>query len=322
MLTRFVASLLSLGFACAALSAEEWAPRRVNLVVGYTAGGNTDLAARILANSMKQLLPAPVVVENKAGAGGTIGAAYVARAPADGSVLLVASQSETTMLKANRLKPPYDIDNDLVPVAKLMDQDYLLVVPRSLNVTRWSEFVSYAKSRGSLTYASAGIGTTAHVMSEHLMAVIGVKSVHVPYQGAATLRPDLLAGRVDFYIDVLPLAMPMVAEDRLRALAVTQIQRDQRLPSVPSLVELGIFPEPYAGWTGVFAPKGTSPEARRRILALINQMLDGAGGEEIKRNGYRPASPKQGLDDFAEFVANDQKRWLSVFQKTGIPPLP
>ena len=121
-------------------------------------------------------------------------AAYVARAPADGSVLLVASQSETTMLKANRLKPPYDIDNDLVPVAKLMDQDYLLVVPRSLNVTRWSEFVSYAKSRGSLTYASAGIGTTAHVMSEHLMAVIGVKSVHVPYQGAATLRPDLLAG--------------------------------------------------------------------------------------------------------------------------------
>ena len=164
------------------------------------------------------------------------------------------------MLRANRVKPPYDIEKDFVPVAKLMDQGYLLVVPKSLNVTTWSEFVSYAKSRESLSYASSGIGTTAHVMSEHLVAAIGVKGVHVPYQGATALRPDLVAGRVDFYIDVVPLAMPMVSEGKLRAIAVTQTQRDQRLPGVPSLVELGIFPEQYSGWTGVFAPKGTPLE--------------------------------------------------------------
>ena len=321
MLQRFIAGLLSLAFACAAAGAEQWPQRPITLVVGYTAGGNTDMAARILANSMKQSLPVPVVVENKPGAGGTIGAAYVTRAAADGTVLFVASQSETTMLKANRLNPPYDIDKDFVPIAKLMDQDYLLVVPKALNVTTWREFVSYAKSRGSLTYASSGIGTTAHVMSEHLMAAIGVKGIHVPYQGAAALRPDLIAGRIDFYIDVVPLAMPMVSEGTLRALAVTQSHSDPRLPGIPSLVELGVFPEEYAGWTGVFAPKSIPHEVRTRLLALINQMLEGAGGEEIKKNGYRPAA-KQALEDFGTFVATDQKRWLAVFQKTAITPSP
>ena len=322
MLRRCVAGLLSFGISCAALGADEWPTRTVTLVVGYPAGGNTDMAGRVLANSMKQSLPVAVIVENKPGAGGTVGAAFVTRAAADGTVLLVASQSETTMLKANRANPPYDIEKDFIPVAKLMDQDYSLVVPKSVNVTTWSEFVSYAKTKGSLNYASSGIGTTSHVMSQHMMAAIGVQGVHVPYQGAAALRPDLVAGRVDFYIDVLPLATPMVTDGKLHAIAVTQTQRDQRLPGVPSLVELGVFPEQYAGWTGVFAPKGTPLETRRRILALINQMLEGPGGSEIKKNGYRPASAKQGLDDFAEFAANDQKRWIGVFQKAGIPPSP
>lgn len=148
------------------------------------------------------------------------------------------------------------------------------------------------------------------------------EGVHVPYQGAAALRPNHLSGRVDFSIDVVPLVMPMVAEGQVRAIAVTQKEHDARLPGVPSLVELGIFNEEYGGWTGVFAPKGTPPEVRTRILALINHTLEGAGGEEIRRAGYRPARADQAPNDFADFVASDQKRWLAVFQKTGIPPAP
>jgi tripartite-type tricarboxylate transporter receptor subunit TctC len=304
------------------IGAEAWPTRPVTLVVGFAAGGNTDMAARILANAMKQHLPQSVVVENKAGAGGTVGAAHVARAVADGATILVASQSETTMLKANRAKPPYDIDKDLVPVAKLMDQDYVLVVSAASGIKSWAEFLAFAKSRGTISYATSGIGTTAHVMSEHLASAMGVKGVHVPYQGASAFRADLVEGRVDFAIDVVPLSMPFIADNRFRAIAVTRDGRDQRLPAVPSLVELGVFPQQYAGWTGVFVPKGTSAEVRSKILFQINQMLRSAGDEEIRRSGYRPASSEQGPDDFARFVEQDQKNWLSVFRNVGIPPSP
>jgi tripartite-type tricarboxylate transporter receptor subunit TctC len=322
MLNRFCAGLAALSLACAAQAAEGWTSRPVTLVVGFAAGGNTDMAARILANSMKQALPVPVLVENKAGAGGTVGAAYVSRANGDGATLLVASQSETTMVKANRAKPPYDIDKEFIPVAKLMDQDYVLVVPASSGIKSWSEFLAYAKSRGSISYATSGVGTTAHVMSEHLASAIGVKAVHVPYQGASAFRTDLIEGRVEFSIDVVPLSMPFITDGRLRPIAVTGKGRDARLPNVPSLVEMGVFAEQYAGWTGVFVPKGTPVEVRGKILSQVNHMLKTAGGEEIKRNGYRPASSEQGPDDFAGFVAQDQKRWVSVFQKVGIAPAP
>ena len=314
-----IAALL---LANASLAADDWPTKQITLVIGFAAGGNTDLAARILANSMTQSIPVPVVVENKPGAGGTVGAAYVSRAPADGSTFLVASQSETTMVKANRAKPRYDIDKDFVPIAKLMDQDYVLVIPASLGIKSWSEFLAHAKAQGSLSYATAGVGTTAHVLSERMASAIGVKGVHVPYQGASSFRADLVAGRVDFSIDVVPLSQPFITDGRLRAIAITQNGRDARLPGVPSLVELGIFPEQYAGWTGLFAPKGTPVEVRAKALSLVNRMLGSAGGEEIRKSGYRPADSHQGPDDFARFVAGDEKLWVATFQKLGIPPLP
>lgn len=322
MLKRFIAALGVMGLFGVAYAADPWPPRTITLVVGFAAGGNTDLAARILANSMKASLPIPVVVENKPGAGGTVGAAYVSRSVANGGTLLVASQSETTTLKSNRLKPPYDIDRDFVPIAKLMDQDYVLVVPASLSVSSWQEFVAYAKAQGSITYATSGVGTTAHVMSEHLAKELGIKAVHVPYPGAAAFRADLVAGRVDFSIDVVPLSMQLISAGKLRPIAVTQKARDQRLPNVPSLVELGVFREQYAGWTGVFAPKGTPPEVQARLREQVDQMLRGSGGQEISNNGYRPASPRQGANDFAQFVASDQRKWQAAFQRVGIQPSP
>lgn len=320
MVKHILVGLFSLGLGCAALGADAWPSRPINLVVGYTSGGNTDLAARILANSMKQSVPVSVVVENKPGAGGTLGANHVVRSSPDGHVLLVASQSETSMLKANRLKPPYDIDKDLVPIAKLIEYSFVLNVPKGINVSTWKDFVAYAKSKDSLTYATPGIGTTAHLMSEHLLLSMGVKGVHVPYPGAAALRTDLLAGRVDFSIDVLPLVTQYISSGGLRAIAVTGSRRDPKLPEVPSLVELGVFPEQYAGWTGVFAPKATPPEVRAKILVLINQMLKGGGAEEIQQGGYRPASPDQRPNDFPEFISQDQERWLKIFKLTGVPP--
>jgi len=271
---------------------------------------------------MKTSLPIPVVVENKPGAGGTVGGAYVSRALPNGGTLLVASQSETTMLKANRQKPPYDIDKDFVPIAKLMDQDYVLVVPASSPIHDWKEFVAYAKSKGSISYATSGVGTTAHVMSEHLAKELGVNAVHVPYQGASAFRADLIGGRVDFSIDVIPLSLPLVSTGKLRAIAVTQKGRDSRFPNAPSLVELGIYQEQYSGWTGVFAPKGTPAEVQAKLRDQVDQMLRGEGRQEIVNGGYRPASSEQGPNDFAQFVASDQKKWQAAFQKAGISPVP
>ncbi|AZG08228.1 tripartite tricarboxylate transporter substrate binding protein [Pigmentiphaga sp. H8] len=322
MRSSLVLGIAALAATFSVAAAPPSLPRQINLVVGFAAGGNTDMAARILANAMKQSLPIPIVVENRAGAGGTVGGAHVAKSPPDGSTLLVGSQSETTMLKANRAKPPYDIDKDFAPIAKIMDQDYVVVVPRSLGISTWEQFVALAKSRGSISYATSGIGTTAHIMSEHLATAMGVKAVHVPYQGASAFRADLIAGRVDFAIDVIPLSLPLIADGKLRALAVTQARRDDRLPNAPSLVQLGLFAEPYAGWTGVFAPRETPPETRTAILEQVNRMLAGSGGEEIRKAGYRPASSHQAAEDFARFVASDQKRWIEIFQKIGVPPSP
>ncbi|HYF17650.1 MAG TPA: tripartite tricarboxylate transporter substrate binding protein [Ramlibacter sp.] len=323
MLRRFALLLVFLSAAAGSAQASEpWPPRQISIVVGFAAGGNTDMAARMLATGMKAALPVPVVVENKPGAGGTVGGSAVARATPDGSMLLVGSQSETAMLKANRAKPPYDIDKDLVPIGKLMDYGFVVTVSRSLNINSWNEFLAYARQKGSLSYGTPGIGTTAHVMSEHLLSSVGVKGVHVPYQGAASLRPDHIAGRIDFSIDVVPLILPLLTDGQLRPLAVTQKERDARLPSVPTLMELRVFPEEYSGWTGVFAPRGTPPEVRSRLLDLINQTLKGPGGEEIRRNGYRPAASSQTLHEFAQFVSADQKRWVGVFQKAGIAPSP
>jgi tripartite-type tricarboxylate transporter receptor subunit TctC len=318
---RLFAWATMLALACPAVAAD-WPAKPVTVIVGFAAGGNTDMAARIFANAMKQSLPVPVNVENKPGAGGTVGAAQVVRAAGDGTTILVASQSETTMLKANRQKPPYDIDKDLIPVGKIMDQDYVLVVPASSNIKSWSDFQAQAKVRGSMSYATSGVGTTAHVMSEHLAMAGGFKAIHVPYQGASAFRTDLAEGRVDFSIDVVSLSMPFITDGRFRAIAVTRKGRDPRLPDVPSLVELGVFPGPYAGWTGVFVPKGTPEDVRAKILQQINQMLKSAGGDEIRRNGYQPASATQTLDEFTQFVVQDQKHWSSVFTKTGIAPSP
>jgi tripartite-type tricarboxylate transporter receptor subunit TctC len=319
MLRRLALTFLFVGAFGAALAADPWPARQVSIVVGFAPGGNTDMAARVLASGMKAALPVPVVVENKPGAGGTVGAAMVVRAAPDGTTLLVGSQSETAMLKANRAKPPYDIERDLAPIGRLMDYHFVVTVSKTLNIHDWNEFVAYAKQKGSLTYGTPGVGTTAHVLSEYLLASMGIKGVHVPYQGAASLRPDHIAGRFDFSVDVIPLIMPLLSEGQLRPLAVTLKERDTRLPNVPSLIELGVFKEEFGGWTGVFAPKATPPDVRAKLLALVNQTLKGAGGEEIRRNGYRPAG-EQAPNDFAAFVAADEKRWLAVFRKAGIPP--
>lgn len=178
MLRRFASVLLLLAAFGVAWAAEPWPARQISLVVGFAAGGNTDMAARILSTGMKQEVPVAVIVENKAGAGGTIGAGAVVRAAPDGTTLLVASQSETSMLKANRAKPAYDIDKDLAPIGKLMDYHFVLTVSKSLNISNWNEFFAYGKRKGTLTYGTPGVGTTAHVISEHLLSSIGIKGVY------------------------------------------------------------------------------------------------------------------------------------------------
>jgi tripartite-type tricarboxylate transporter receptor subunit TctC len=241
------------------------------------------------------------------------------KASPDGLTLLVAGQPETAMLKALKASPPYDFMSDLVPLAILMDYPFVLVVAPTLGVKTWDDLVAFAESKpGGATYGTAGIGTTAHLMIEQLAAETGLKAKHIPYKGAATLKPDLVSGRIDFTIDALPLIMPFIGDGRVIPLAVTLGERDERLPDVPSIGELKLLEGDYTGWTAVFAPQGTPETIRTRIHELAMKSIEGDARKRISAANYRPGDPKQA--DLTAFMQSEQDRWLAIVKRIGLAP--
>jgi tripartite-type tricarboxylate transporter receptor subunit TctC len=240
--------------------------------VPYPPGGNSDLLGRLIAGSLSAHLGQPVVVDNKAGAGGTTGAAEAARAQPDGHTLLLGDIATHAIAPALNPTVTYDPLRDFEPVARLTSVPLLLVVPASAPHRTLADLVAAGRSRQGLTYASAGIGTPQHLAFARLAAMAGLQAEHVPYRGSAPAVTDLAAGRVDAMID--GTVVPQVRDGALRALGITGERRGTQMPEVPTISEAGVPGYAFASWHGVFVPARTPEAVVAQLNAAVNRALE------------------------------------------------
>lgn len=269
--TVLVAAALALPLAAAA---QAYPSKTIRLIVPFGPGGTTDIVARLLADKMGPILGQMVVVENKAGAGGTIGIDAVAKAPADGYTLGMATVSTHGANPAVYAKLPYDAVKDFQPITNVMSVPSVFVVNPAVPAKTMKEFIALAKAKpGKYTFASPGNGSLGHVNIEQFMDLAGIELVHVPYKGAGQAATDALAGVVDSMTDNLPSSLPNIKAGRLRALAVLSPQRSPALPEVPTYKELGFEAMSEGGWFGLVAPAGTPPAVVKTLNEAAHKAM-------------------------------------------------
>jgi tripartite-type tricarboxylate transporter receptor subunit TctC len=246
----------------------------LRLVVAFPPGGGTDGGARIVAEKLGPELGQSVVVENRAGAGGTIGALSVARAKPDGYTLIFGTGAEMLINPVTRKTASYDLLKDFVPITEVGGVTFVLVVPAKAAENSVQELVARARAQpGKLNFSSFGIGSTNHLVGELFLSATGVKALHVPYQGSQQAMTALLAGDVDFAFETAAVALPQIRAGKLKALATPSPQRLRELPDVPTLQETGYRDLVAEGWMGVFAPAGTPPAVIDRLSDALGKVI-------------------------------------------------
>ena len=311
---RFLAALLLLASASAA--AQQYPTKSVKIVVAFTAGGTTDIMARMLAQRLSERLKQPFVIENRPGAGGNLGTEVVVRAPPDGYTLIVNSEGPMAVNPTLYKNLAYNPLTDLVPIAQISDVPNVLVVHPSLKVANVASFIAYAKAHSAdLNYGSTGIGTSSHLSSFMLASRAGFTATHIPYKGAEALK-DLLTGRVQFMFATIPSVIAHIKAGNLIAIAVTSTRRSRSLPDVPTVAESG-FPGFEAGsWFGLFAPKGTPQE----VITLLNKATNDFIAEKAveSRMIEEGADPAGGPPEkLGAFVRSEYEKWRTVVRESG-----
>ena len=310
------ASLVATGCAVAQTPAS-YPERPVRIVVPYAAGGATDAVARIVGQRMSQDLGQPVVIDNRPGADGNIGAELVAKAAPDGYTILMGDVGNLTMGPAVRKSTPYDAIRDFAPITQLVSAPNILAVHPSVPAQNFREFIAYAKANpNKLSYASSGTGGSAHLAGELLKRATGIEMVHVPYKGASAALTDVLRGDVQVIFG-LSVVLPHVKDGKLRALAMTGPRRSSFLPDVPTIAEMGFPGFEATAWYGLLAPAGTPKPiiARLHAVALnaletpdVRERLEAAGNELI---GSTP-------EEFAAYIRSEKKKWSEIVDAAGI----
>ena len=285
--------------------------RPVRVLVAFTAGGTTDILTRAVSQKLSERLKQQFIVDNKPGGGGNIGTELAARATPDGYTLIVNSVGPIAVNPSLYKKLNINPLVDLVPIVKIADVPNVLVVHPSVPASTLDEFITYMKANpGKLNYGSTGIGTSSHLSGFMLTQRTGADTVHVPYKGADALN-DLLTGRVQFMFATIPSVIQHIQVGKLRALAVTSVQRSRALPDVPTVAEK-TFPGFEAGsWFGFFAPKGTPQNVITELNRAVNEVLPSLEAQMI-REGADPAggTPAQ----FAQFVQKEYDKWKVIVQ--------
>ena len=292
--------------------------RPVRLVVPFAPGGSVDISARIVANFLQEELGVPVVVENHTGAGGRVGAAYVANSTADGYTLLVGSSGSLTALEAIAKKLSFEIERDFTPIAQLNITPMVIEVGRGSSASTLDELLAEAKAKpNTIGMASAGVGSSNHLAIELLQSVAGVEFLHVPYRGSGQALVDLLGGHVPAMVDQIASSINYLREKRVRALAVMAPKRSSLLPDVPTLKELGLNGVEAASFTGILAPKGTPPKVLEKLERAVLKVA--SRPEVVERFQELGADPQAiGSAEFGEFIKTDLARWKAVAQKANI----
>ena len=313
-----VAAPLSLTAPAALAQASDWPSKPVRWVVPFPPGGAMDAIARTLGEKLSTELGQPVVIENKPGAGGNIGAEFVARAPADGHTIMITSIGMATN-KPLYGKLRYDPVKDFAPVSLLAVVPNVLVINSTQpKVNSVADLIAAAKqSPGKLSYASAGNGTSIHLAGEMFTSLAGVEMLHVPYKGSGPAISDLLGGQVNTMFDSITSANAHLQSGKLRALAVTTAKRSKALPDVPTMAEAGVAGYDVSPWFAVFAPAGTpKPIVERLNKLLVAAMKQPAVAERLATLGAEPvgSSPEQ----LAAHLARESAMWSRLIQERGI----
>ncbi|MCY1253810.1 hypothetical protein D9M68_441280 [compost metagenome] len=307
----------ALAVPCAA-NADTFPSKPITIVVPFPPGGPTDSSARLLAKVMGETLHQPVIVDNRAGAGGTIGSAYVARAQPDGYTLLWGGTSSLAVAPALFSSLPYQPLKSFVPIGLAVRSPMLVVSKSSIAAADMTQLIQAAKSK-SMTFGSAGNGSIGHLMGEQLNAALGIKLLHVPYKGGAPALTDVLGGQIDLMIDTAQFLSPHVQSGKIRAFAVAGDKRFPLLPNVPTFREAtGKAFEAYS-WFGLVAPAGTpAPVVNRLETALSAALRDPATLKQLTSSGLEPVNGSSTA--FASTISTDLKRWTEAVRSSGVKP--
>lgn len=321
-LLRSVAALLVAAavLAPAAGRADDYPSRPVKIIVPFGAGGPTDVYTRAIADELHKALHQPFVLENRPGAGTTIGTDLVAKAAPDGYTLLMVSGTQAVNETLYPRKP-YHLMRDLVPIAPLIDTDLVLVVHPSVAARTLGELLALARAKpGALNYGSSGPGSNYHMAGELLRNLTGIDIVHVPYKGSTGARNDILSGQIQLLFDSVPTMAPMIQAGMVRALATSGTQRSPILPDVPTLSEAGAPGFQATLWVGLMAPAGTP----KPIVEKLNRVI----GQIVQRPDIKTAWEKQGASpmvmsqpDFAAFMQAQVDKWAKVIATNHIQPI-
>jgi tripartite-type tricarboxylate transporter receptor subunit TctC len=314
---QFVAALMATGTLVAASAALAFPDKLVHVVVPFPPGGATDVVARILAARLGQAWNQTPIVENRTGAGGNIGADYVAKSAADGHTLLMASPAEVAINQFLYARLPFDPAKDLVPVARVTSAPLVLVIDGKSPVDSVQALVRYIRTRpDAVNYASSGTGGPQHLAAEWFRLMSGAKMTHVPYRGGAPAMVDLLGGQVELFFSGLPPAMSHIQSGRLRALGVTTAERSSLLPQVPTIAEQGFPGFAIENWQGVFVPAATSAAIIEQLAQAIRKAAeDTAFSDKVQAQGAASAflNPKA----FGEFVQGERQKYSKLVEASG-----
>ena len=313
-----VAIVAALAVAGGALAqAPSYPSKPIRLVVPFPPGGTTDILAREVAQKLTDAWGQSVVVDNRPGAGGNIGAELVAKAAPDGYTLLMGTVGTHAINSSLYAKLPYDHVKDFAPVILVADVPNVLVVNPALPVNSVAELIAYAKSNpGKLNFASSGNGTSIHLSGELLKTMAGVQMVHVPYKGSAPALTDLVGGQVQLMFDNLPSSLPQIKAGKLRAIAVTSATRAAALPDVPTVAEAGLPGFEATSWFGVLAPAGTPQAIVAKLNVEIARWLATPEAQErLRGQGANAAGGSP--EDFAKHIAAETAKWAKVVKESG-----
>lgn len=301
-------------------TAQSYPTHPVTLIVPFPAGGGTDAFARPLAAQLDKQLGVRVLIDNRGGAGGTLGASAAAKAEPTGYTLFVGA-AHHAIAPSTYAKLDYDIQKDFIPVALIAAPPQVVVVnPTKIEAKTLGELIAYAKANpGKVDFGSAGRGTTHHLAGELFNILAGTKMNHVPYRGAGPMMQDLVAGHVPLAFDGLGSSANQIQSGALRALAVAAPARSKAIPDVPTAGEAGLKNYEVSTWYALFAPKGTPPDIVEKLKGEVRKALD---SDTLKEAWTKNGSPTPTLmgEDFGKFVAAEVKRWGDVVREAGIKP--
>jgi len=317
VLQAIAAASLGAALLPAALAAEAFPNKPITLVVPFVAGGTTDILARIVGQSLGEELGQPVIIDNRAGAGGNIGGQFAARAPADGYTLFMGTVGTHAINEWLYKKMPFNPTKDFAPLTRVANVPNLLVANPAQPFKNVKELISYAQAHpGQVNFGSSGSGSSIHLSGELFKMMAKVDMIHIPYKGSAPAVTDLLGNQIAIMFDNMPSAIQHVRSGKLRPLAVTTAKRSPELPDVPTVAEAGVPGYEATSWFGLFAPTKTPADVQAKLHAAIIKVLQKP--DVIKKIGDQGGEVvTESQAEFAKFIAAENNKWKQVVKTSG-----